>query len=1117
MLSISISDGPAANPKCHRVELVALACVESLKATLDASPDTAEAWWSPCLWKGDQRNSMAWEAACALVADVNFADEYGRHAMPSAALAQEFRDRAHELPGSLWHSTPRGFRVVAVLAAECGDFASWLLAAEQFEGRIGEWLLEQRLSANRGEAIPGYAVGHGWADLPMARYLYTPRALVSGLQRQAQVHLLHSDPFALDAFAPPTLVAVAPDKYSKGLPDPEAKPGFYEVLEIREALARTYRSDAHLVAYTVEGAGRQARINKAGLALFPGGRVTVNVFIADLDLPEHAEWTDEARAKAREQEANTPMLASCGVYDTSHGRRLVQPVSPAIPAAQVEAYLVRWLAELAEAGVGPDPSCKDWTRHFRLPNVVRDGKPFRSPYLNLDRMRTIALAPLKVPAPAPRAPSFTEGYTTTEKLTRALAYVAGTPPAVEGQHGDEHTYRLCAKLARGFDLSDSEVLSVLRDWNAGCSPPWSDEELAKKISNARRNGQEPIGGLLEKRTAAQAAKATRREEPPPPGDADVPPAELGEDDAPGSPDELAAAAPRPPPRLASVTPIRRGGDVPEIPITCNEEGVNDKAVAALAADPRVYQRCFALVQTLRAPQPARSKKNPDGTEEPQTTDALTINAIPQARLRELLATAAHWMKPDAQAVAKRKAANGTANEAIAKAEKLPLVRTHPPVWAIQAIHERRTWKGIRVLTGVTEWPRLRFDGTLLCDPGYDERTGYFYEPSGPVDPVPAEPTPAQVDAALALLKEAVCDFPFASAQGFSTWLAGLLTPLCLCAYEGPAPCFLADASTRGSGKSLLWELVSHILSGRPLASTPYCEDDDEMAKKITAIALEGATMVFLDNVRSNFGGGPLDQALTSRSWKNRVLGKSENTGELPLNCAWYATGNNLIFKGDIERRVCITRLEPVEERPEERSDFAHPELLVWARMNRHRLLAAALTLLRAYAVGGFAPPPGAKSWGTFEGWSRVVKGCIQWLGLPFPEAPTASTATTEEGEEHLAVIQAFERFDPERQGLMAADLLGHLESERLAASQGHRPCDPMVQSCIDLLGGGMKMNSKSLGRFLRSWRGRLRNGRGIRPKASKDRSGAIVWQVFGAAAGTAPAVGSDEPQGTLFQ
>jgi len=50
---------------------------------------------------------------------------------------------------------------------------------------------------------------------------------------------------------------------------------------------------------------------------------------------------------------------------------------------------------------------------------------------------------------------------------------------------------------RGFLLSDDDALVLMKKWNAGCDPPWTDRELTDKIRRARRYGREPFGGLLE--------------------------------------------------------------------------------------------------------------------------------------------------------------------------------------------------------------------------------------------------------------------------------------------------------------------------------------------------------------------------------------------------------------------------------------------------------------------------------------------------------------------------------------------------------------------------------------------------------------------------------------------
>jgi RepB DNA-primase N-terminal domain len=83
-----------------------------------------------------------------------------------------------------------------------------------------------------------------------------------------------------------------------------------------------------------------------------------------------------------------------------------------------------------------------------------------------------------------------------DPVERARHYLARVPPAIAGQHGDVHTYRVCCRLVRGFALSDQEALTVLTGWNARCRPPWTESELEDKLRRARRYGREPIAALL---------------------------------------------------------------------------------------------------------------------------------------------------------------------------------------------------------------------------------------------------------------------------------------------------------------------------------------------------------------------------------------------------------------------------------------------------------------------------------------------------------------------------------------------------------------------------------------------------------------------------------------------
>jgi hypothetical protein len=90
-------------------------------------------------------------------------------------------------------------------------------------------------------------------------------------------------------------------------------------------------------------------------------------------------------------------------------------------------------------------------------------------------------------------------------LERARRYVAKCPPAVSGEGGHNATFRVAAVLQNGFALSEAETLALLREWNTGCVPPWTEAELIHKVrSTARVTHWHPRGYLLMDKSVEQS-------------------------------------------------------------------------------------------------------------------------------------------------------------------------------------------------------------------------------------------------------------------------------------------------------------------------------------------------------------------------------------------------------------------------------------------------------------------------------------------------------------------------------------------------------------------------------------------------------------------------------------
>jgi hypothetical protein len=507
--------------------------------------------------------------------------------------------------------------------------------------------------------------------------------------------------------------------------------------------------------------------------------------------------------------------------------------------------------------------------------------------------------------------------------------------------------------------------------------------------------------------------------------------------------------------------------LPKIVLGVDEARVNDEAISALAAESALFQRANLLVHVLRDDRGSAGKTvfRPAG--------APRIVSLPTPRLREMMARRAAWLLP-------RRGAKG----------ELVLSPVHPPEWAVRGVAARGNWSGLRHLDAVVGSPTLRPDGTVLDQPGYDEATGLLYEPRAAFSPVPVNPTTDEVRAAVTQLLDPLRDFPFEGDAHRAAWLAALLTVLARFAFSGPAPLFLFTANTPGSGKTLLASIVAEIVEGREISRTPYPVRDEEMSKVITSVALAGDRLVLFDNVdaATPVGTASLDAALTATAWKARVLGASELTPDLPLFVTWFLSGNNLALRGDIHRRVIPCRLQTTDERPESREGFFYADLLGHVRQHRPDLVVAALTVLRGFFAAG-RPNPGLPPLGSYEGWSAVVRGAVNWA---YGHDPAATREGVTEADESISSLAAVLEGWSQLPG-GTDDGLTVAEALRILNGDGHGT----FQLLRDTLASWSKREGlpgpQAVGYRLRAWRGRVIGGRVL--VGENDRNGVRKWRV----------------------
>jgi hypothetical protein len=306
----------------------------------------------------------------------------------------------------------------------------------------------------------------------------------------------------------------------------------------------------------------------------------------------------------------------------------------------------------------------------------------------------------------------------------------------------------------------------------------------------------------------------------------------------------------------------------------------------------------------------------------------------------------------------------------------------PPLDVARNIRARNpaTW-GFPVLDAVVEAPTLRVDGTILSTPGYDTASRLYLVPSDGLEDIdiPEHPCSDHIDLAREAIRDLLADFPFVDQASYANAVGALMTAVCRQIIGGPVPMALFDATTQGTGKTLLAEIIALLLTGRPAELISPPSDPDEWRKQLTSILLEAPPMVIIDNVTTTVDWPYVAKVVTGEMHQDRILGKSK-TISVPVRCSWIVTGNNLQLAGDMPRRCFWIRMDAGCAEPFRRTGFRHEPLKDWVLAHRRDLLTALLTLARAwFAVG--RPRSHVAPVGSFERWTEIVSGILEYAGI----------------------------------------------------------------------------------------------------------------------------------------
>ena len=280
------------------------------------------------------------------------------------------------------------------------------------------------------------------------------------------------------------------------------------------------------------------------------------------------------------------------------------------------------------------------------------------------------------------------------------------------------------------------------------------------------------------------------------------------------------------------------------------------------------------------------------------------------------------------------------------------------------------------LDTISTVPVFTEDKTLLATEGYHPKYSTLLR-LGDLGDIK---TDMPINEAKALIESVFQDFPFVEKEaGLAHCFAMVLQQFARGMIKGPTPLYLIDAPTIGTGKSLLCEVVSRIITGQAAHVMPPVKNEEELEKRITAMLLEGHPVTLFDNV-DTLKEHTLAAAITAEIHTGRRLGATEILN-LKNNTLWCATGNNVEVLGDLPRRIIPIRLDAGVAKPYNRksTEFTHGNLREFVLENRSRLIGAALSIILAWIKAGCPKPDSSKVLGSFEGWVDVIGGILKFI------------------------------------------------------------------------------------------------------------------------------------------
>jgi hypothetical protein len=236
------------------------------------------------------------------------------------------------------------------------------------------------------------------------------------------------------------------------------------------------------------------------------------------------------------------------------------------------------------------------------------------------------------------------------------------------------------------------------------------------------------------------------------------------------------------------------------------------------------------------------------------------------------------------------------------------------------LKDREVWP-FHEISGLLGAPTLRPDGSLLRTEGHDRDTGLLLLNPPHVRTINPAPSKADAEAALAVLKELLVEFPFVDEASRSVALSLIISVMVRGALD-QVPLHVIAAPAAGTGKSFLVDVASMIATGETAAVVAATGSAEELEKRIGAELIGGHVLISLDNINGLLSSDLLCQAVTQDSVSLRPLGSSM-VEKIANRAVFCANGINIAIADELAlQRTPHRRLANPVHRSQLRHRFA---------------------------------------------------------------------------------------------------------------------------------------------------------------------------------------------------